>query len=260
MERLTFLFSVYKKQTILFLISLLIVLIGCMAFFIINSKYNNVSNENIDILAEVEEKDNSIEKIPKIKSTIKVDIKGYVVNPGVYELESGSRVVDAINASGGLKENAYTRYINLSKILEDETVLIINSNKEIESIKKGENNAITCENTNEYCILTNKTITNNYKEVKSQNNSSIDSKNEPLNTSVNINKANKEELMTLSGIGESKALKIIEYRTDNGNFKSIEEITKVSGIGSSIYEKNRYIQIRLFNTISWRSRSCRRST
>ena len=53
---------------------------------------------------------------------------------------------------------------------------------------------------------------------------------------VNINKASIEELMTLTGVGESKAKAIVDYREENGNFKSIEEIKNVSGIGDALYE------------------------
>ena len=58
-------------------------------------------------------------------------------------------------------------------------------------------------------------------------------KNGQKQSKVNINKANKEKLMTLPGVGESTALKIIEYRTQNGDYKSIEDLKKVAGIGES---------------------------
>ena len=58
-------------------------------------------------------------------------------------------------------------------------------------------------------------------------------KNGQKQSKVNINKANKEKLMTLPGVGESTALKIIEYRTQNGDYKSIEDLQKVAGIGDS---------------------------
>ena len=59
------------------------------------------------------------------------------------------------------------------------------------------------------------------------------SKNGQKQSKVNINKANKEKLTTLPGVGESTALKIIEYRTQNGDYKSIEDLKKVAGIGDS---------------------------
>lgn len=239
MERLILLFNTYKKQTILFLITLLVILLGCGSFFIINHKYNKETKKPIEVIAQIDEKELENKEDLEDKKTIKIDIKGYVSSPGVYELVKGSRVVDAINIAGGLIEGAYTRYINLSKILEDETVLIINSDKEIASIKKGGNYEVNCENTNAYCLYSKNIVTNSYinNNDKNSSGSSNDNENDKLNTIVNINKSNKEELMKLDGIGESKAEKIIEYRSTNGDFKTIEEIKNVSGIGDSIYEK-----------------------
>ena len=123
-----------------------------------------------------------------------VDIKGEVKDPGVYKLKEGSRVIDAINASGGLKENANTYSVNLSKKITDEMVIIVPSNSE--------------------------------------------------NTIVNINTATTKELLSITGIGESKASNIIKYREENGNFSSIEDIKNVSGIGDSLFEKiKKYITV-----------------
>ena len=138
-----------------------------------------------------------------------VDIKGEVKDPGVYKLKEGSRVIDAINASGGLKENANTYSVNLSKKITDEMVIIVPSNSE---------------NTN----VSNNTITQNTK------NSCL----------VNINTATTKELLSITGIGESKASNIIKYREENGNFSSIEDIKNVSGIGDSLFEKiKKYITV-----------------
>lgn len=118
-------------------------------------------------------------------------------------------VIDAINASGGLKENANTYSVNLSKKITDEMVIIVPSNSE---------------NTN----VSNNTITQNTK------NSSL----------VNINTATTKELLSITGIGESKASNIVKYREENGNFSSIEDIKNVSGIGDSLFEKiKKYITV-----------------
>ena len=138
-----------------------------------------------------------------------VDIKGEVKDPGVYKLKEGSRVIDAINASGGLKENANTYSVNLSKKITDEMVIIVPSNSE---------------NTN----VSDNTITQNTK------NSGL----------VNINTATTKELLSITGIGESKASNIVKYREENGNFSSIEDIKNVSGIGDSLFEKiKKYITV-----------------
>ncbi len=129
-----------------------------------------------------------------------VDIKGCIKNPGVYKLVKGSRVKDVIELAGGLTSDSDTSNINLAKIIEDEMVININS------------------------------VNDN-----SGNNYSMNSNN--LSDLININTASLEQLMTLSGIGESKARSIISYRKENGNFNEIEDITKVSGIGQALYEK-----------------------
>ena len=71
------------------------------------------------------------------QTTIKVDIKGAIVKPGLYELEAGSRVQDVIEKSGGLNVDADTSMINLSKLLEDEMVIIIYTKDEIRQFEEG---------------------------------------------------------------------------------------------------------------------------
>ncbi len=129
-----------------------------------------------------------------------VDIKGCIKNPGVYKLVKGSRVKDVIELAGGLTSDSDTSNINLAKIIEDEMVINITS----------------ISNSNTYSYSSNSTNTSGL---------------------ININTASLEQLMTLSGIGESKANSIISYREENGNFKTIEDITNVSGIGQALYEK-----------------------
>ena len=108
-------------------------------------------------------------------------------------------------------------------------VIIIYTKKEIKEMKKGtttvkyiEKECICPKLENNACI--ENSITNNDVETKD-------------NQKISINKANLSQLTTLSGIGESKAKAIIEYREKNNGFKSIEELKKVSGIGESTYEK-----------------------
>ena len=150
------------------------------------------------------------------KEKIKVDIKGAIINPGVYEVENDSRIIDIINMAGGLREDANIDYLNLSELLKDQMVIKIFTNEEIGNNKKVEiiyeYIPLECE-----CIKENEC-----NEVSNK---------------ININKASKEELMTLTGFGEAKALNVIKYRLENGDFKSIEEIMNVSGIGESVFEK-----------------------
>lgn len=154
-----------------------------------------------------------------------VDIKGAVNEPGIYELEQGSTVYDLISEAGGLRSYADTSLINLSKKLKDEDVVIIYTIDEVTSFTSG-NTAV-------------KVIEKECMCPKIENVSCIDSQKTKQDTQIgiiNINTASLDELQKLSGIGESKAKAIIEYR-NNTPFTDIEDIMKVKGIGKTIYEK-----------------------
>lgn len=181
-------------------------------------------------------------------SKIKVEIKGMVLNPGVYELESNKRVNDLIELSGGLLENANTDYLNLSKKLKDEMIIIVYSNEEINSFKNNNdlkyekiNIECNCPDTiNDACIdigdishENNITYENDDKDNADDNKSNISD----IGSKISINEGSIEELTKVSGIGSSKAKSIIEYRNKNGSFKTIDDIMNVSGIGKSLFEK-----------------------
>ena len=188
---------------------------------------------------EVMTKDETIKKddtVNKVTGKYYVDIKGAVKNPGVYKLKEKSRVIDVINASGGLLENADTSIINLSKIIEDEMVIIIYAKEEIEKYKNNEINSTSS---------INQKIEENTKPIDSNNNAEISKKSiSKTNSKININTSDKNTLLKITGIGESKANNIIKYREEKGNFNSIEEIKNVSGIGDSLFEKiKKYITV-----------------
>ncbi len=233
-------YNLNRKKILVLSLILVIIIIGFISFYFINQKYNKpkvvIKNEEIpkNIKLEKKEEDETLE-IHKIT----IDIKGEVLNPGVYELLEGSRVMDAIKEAGGLTENAYTRYLNLSKKLEDENVIIVNNISEIEKIKESKNKEIVIETSNTVSIEESKIITNEYKPVESSNKEEgkNDKNDKNVNAFVNINEASLEELMTLDGIGEKTAKSIIQYRETNGNFKSIEELLNIDGIGESKYAK-----------------------
>lgn len=215
------------------IILLMIALIG--GYFISSS--SQVSAKELEIEKKKEKKEDKIEKI-------KVDVKGAVNNPGVYELELGSRVIDAINASGGLMEGANTSIINLSKKLEDEFVIVIYTDNDLRDVvmDKYVINNNNCPSTiNDACIVnsenSNKQTDTNTKSNSIQKTTQRKINEDNTNSIVNINTATLEELMTISGIGESKAKAIISYREENNGFKSIDELTNVSGIGVSTFEK-----------------------
>lgn len=246
MEKLKVFIS--NKKVIISVIALL--LFSLVSFIVISNI--TTSKGKITVDTKVEEKLVSSEE-QKVQEYILVDIKGEVKTPGVYKLPVNSRVIDAIEASGGLTKKAVTTYINLSKTLKDENVIIINKKSELKKIEEKKNiEEIKINDNSSVSVKTSDVITNDVDKVKEEpttetitkpheeaaspaNESSRKLKKET--TSVNINESSIEELTTISGIGESKAKAIIEYRTTNGPFKSIEEIKNVSGIGDKLYDK-----------------------
>ena len=206
------LFYIEKYKIYIVLIFIILVLISII---ILNT---NKSKEEVII--------NNLTEDIEDTETIKVDIKGMIVNSGVYELNNNSRVIDVIELAGGLIEGANTDYLNLSKKLKDGDVIIVYSDEYINSLKK-ENIVyieLPCEcpdNINTACIdnIVNEEVTNKKDEL------------------ISINSASKEELMTLPGVGESKADAIIKYRNDNNGFSKLEDIMNVSGIGEAAYTK-----------------------
>lgn len=215
----------FIKENKKYIIGITILVFSIFIIFI-----TNYLNQTDVVNAEpiIEEK----KEVEEVEEKIKVEIKGAVNGPGVYELNNDSRVIDIINLAGGLTENADISLINLSKKLTDEMVIIIYTREEIENYNnskiKTEYVYIEVNNCpdpiNDACIK-------EYEEEKVNNDDSNEDK------IININKASIEELTTLSGIGESKAKLIIEYREQNGNFKNIEELSNVKGIGESLIEK-----------------------
>ncbi len=224
----------YKKFILPGILLIIMLVEFVYLFYILDDKKDVIKEENKTIL-----NDKTIEKTEEnITSTgiIYVDIKGNVLNPGVYTLDSGSRVIDVVNQAGGFTEGANTRFINLSKVLNDGDVIVIYSNSEIEEAKKSkiiyvETPCICEEVKNDACITQNVEV----EEPNIPDNAVIPE--DSNNGKININTATSEELQTLSGIGESKAQAIIYYRNTNGPFNSIEEIVNVSGISENLFAK-----------------------
>ena len=167
------------------------------------NKNNNESifveeNESMEVISKKEEKEE------KESTKIVVDIKGEVKKPDIYWLEEDSIIEDLINIAGGVTEEGDLSKINRAEKLNNHEVVVIPNINDEES--EGE-------------TIISSTI-NNKKDNK-----------------ININTANSAELDSLSGIGPSKAEAIIKYREENGNFKTIEEIKNVTGIGEGLFEK-----------------------
>lgn len=128
-----------------------------------------------------------------------VYICGEVVSPGVYEMEEGSRIFQAVEKAGGFTERAAVESLNMAERISD--------GMKIEVL--------------------------NVEEAKA----AASAPSGGIKSKVNLNSASREELMTLRGIGEAKADDIIRYREVHGRFETIRDIMKISGIKDSAFEK-----------------------
>ena len=176
---------------------ILLILVGVGGLF--SKKEESVEETEVVVTTVLAEK---TEVSTTQETVIFVDIKGAVKNPGVYQMKVGDRVKDALDAAGGLTEEADSQKVNLAKRLEDQMVIVVPKvGEEAEEISAG-----------------------------------VTSKEEAKEGKVNINTATVEELKTLKGVGEKKAEAIIEYRKKNGSFKTKEDLMKVRGIGKKLFE------------------------
>lgn len=150
----------------------------------------------------------------KEKTRIVIYICGAVKKPGVYEFSENDRVVDAIKRAGGLTKQAAEQAVNQARTLCDGEQLYIPTKEEY--------------------------IAGNYEEQNTSKDSRTD-QNEDTNSigqgKVNLNTATVEQLITLPGIGQAKASKIIDYRESNGKFVKIEDIMQIPGIKQGVFEK-----------------------
>lgn len=203
-----------------------VIFIVCGIFYSINFNEESISlssikdTEQADLgkdqelnLSENQNKENTVSTVveteqlePEKKASIFVYVCGEVNAPGVYELLSGARVYEAVEAAGGLSENAADNYVNLAQVIDD-----------------GEKILIPCKED-----ILNGTVT-------ALENGSAQASSEP--GKININTADADALTTLPGIGEAKANSIISYREANKGFKSKEELMQIEGIKEGVYNK-----------------------
>ncbi len=219
------------------------VIVG-LAYLKVSLNRSKVISDNLEKKSTIEKSDNKEDETEKKdNSNYFVDIKGAVNFPGVYEMGKDTRVIDVVKSAGGLRDDANTSLINLSKKINDEMVIIIYTNLEVANAIIDKNNDAL---SNQYNCPSVKNEVCNCTSEKSSKSTNSSSKNSEKNANdsdkkssdkVNINTATKDELMTISGIGEAKANAIISYREENGNFEKIEDIMNVSGIGQSLYDK-----------------------
>lgn len=224
MVKITFHYR-YRKQIIVGT-SISIILIISIILLIIY--YPKIFSKKKDIVLQSNPKE-TLEKKEELTEDLKykVDIKGQVLTPGIYEMSPSSRVIDVIEKAGGLTKDANTTVLNLSKKIKDEMVIIVYSNSEINEFLKTKEKE---EYLMQQCIQKDENSLKNDACICENTTTSVSEK-------ISINKATLEQLMTLTGIGESKAQDIITYREKNGPFKKIDDLKNVTGIGESVFDK-----------------------
>jgi len=199
----------YKKSMLL---PGILIISGLCYFFFSSSDSSLPQEELIETIQPIEQPDMKESVEEAVIQQVFVDIKGAVMYPGVYELQTDQRIIDAVKLAGGYTQDADTQLINHAQKVEDEMVIYIPQKGE----KLDE-------------------ITSNLLKMSTSGTSQGD--NGMKEQKVNLNKADEALLTTLSGIGPSKAQSIITYREENGGFKTIEDLKQVSGIGDKTFEK-----------------------
>lgn len=195
----------YKRK----IMGSVIILIVFAVFLIIgynNSKPAKITDgENIFKQDDYKDSQKNGEGLKTSSGDITVYVNGEVEKPGIYNLKSDSRIGDLIKISGGFKDDADIYKINLAKKLKDEDYIYINKVEKDDT--SGEGTPV---------------------KIKS----GLDE-----NGVVNINTASVEELKTIPGVGDITAQNIIDYREQNGDFSSKEDIKNVDRIGDKTFEK-----------------------
>lgn len=234
-----------KKRTIVGIgVGLALVVAGSIYFSSISAEKEKAeiilleeSKEEVSKISQVQTKENKSTSVQEIKLESEalaessqdevvddnrkkqnkaiLHVCGEVRNPGVYSVDCEARVIDAIKAAGGFTKEAAEDAFNQADFITDGQRIYVPSKKEIESLSETE-----------------------IAEVVFSSSAERENKDGSSNkTKVNINKATKEELMTIPGIGESKAESILAYRLEHGKFTTIEELQNISGIKSAIFNK-----------------------
>ena len=206
---------------------------------------------------DIEQKPDGELEVTPIPQKIFVDVCGAVLNPGVYELDAGSRIFQAVEAAGGYLPEAAASYLNRARSLADGQQIYVPTQEEIEMLAADQDEtahsfyelapeALRQENpdVSETEGSLNGNLVNADSASRGSSSGEVSSeadswegKSQDTDDRINLNTADASLLSTLTGIGQSKAEAIIAYREEHGGFASIEEIMNVEGIKEGTFSK-----------------------
>ncbi|WP_100408324.1 helix-hairpin-helix domain-containing protein [Bacillus solitudinis] len=194
-----------KREQILMTLSGITILLVSLVLFLSFGNHSKLENAESDYLFLDEVTEDEQEDSIETDTTIVIDVKGAVNKPGVYEVQNGSRMFEVIEQAEGFTENADQKRVNLASILEDEVLIYVP-----EVGEEMEESAL----------------------IEQEHSKGNEGK-------LAINQASPAEFEALPGIGPAKANAIVSYREEHGPFNEIEDLLKVSGIGSKSFEQLR---------------------
>ena len=149
-----------------------------------------------------------VKETEEVETLLYVYVCGAIENPGVYTIPKGSRVCDVFALAGGFSKNAATDYWNQARLLTDGEMIYVPTKEEAKD-----------------------------RKPETQSSRVLEQSTEQTTGKVNINTASKTQLMTIPGVGETRAQAILSFREANGPFSSIEDVMKVEGIKDGVYAK-----------------------
>ncbi|MBQ9041980.1 MAG: helix-hairpin-helix domain-containing protein [Eggerthellaceae bacterium] len=186
-----------SSRTVLIGMAALLAMVAVAVGFVLSGAATS-SNFELENSYEAEPAKQALES----ERTLFVHVSGAVNSPGLYEVGQGSRVADAVQAAGGFAEDADADSCNLARVLDD----------------------------GEHIVIAR------YAEETPESPSTSGEGSSNAASLININTASEAQLETLPGIGASTAAKIVKDRESNGPFKSVQDLTRVSGIGDKKLE------------------------
>ncbi|MRI66367.1 competence protein ComEA [Gracilibacillus thailandensis] len=186
----------------------LVLVVGAILLWLLIDPSMDEEDDLTDQMLEEHNAELQEEEDQSVATEYKIDLKGEIKRPGVYQVSENDRVEDVIQLAGGFTNKADKQMINLAERVYDEMVIYVPSKDE------------------------------NLEETQQALNTGSDDQK------VKVNIASVEEMQTIPGIGEVKANAIVEYRDTYGRFEKLEDLTKVSGIGDKTVEKlEEYVRI-----------------